>query len=203
MTVTMMRLDEALQALVDARLDTIDRMLMGHLPRRDRLAIVQDVEAQIDEMLDGLGTEGVTREALMSILTRLDPPEAYIPESEGRGVTVPPRRVTVPAAGVVNRGAPAAGLARLAKVSGVVGLISPVGGGLVMVVGYATAFWMQSQIPFFVGIAGSIGLMLCGGIVAITLAACSRRGGAWMVLGLVTGILAVVFSLTSVAMICL
>ncbi|WZO95745.1 hypothetical protein EP7_002713 [Isosphaeraceae bacterium EP7] len=201
MTVTAMRLDDALQALVDARLDTIDRMLMGHLPRRDRLAIVQDVEGQIDEMLDGLGTEGVTREALMSILARLDPPEAYIPEPEGREMVVPPRRVSMPADLGVDRRAPATGLARPAKASGIVGLISLVGGALGTVLGYVLALMTGSMVLFYLGCFGSLGAMLCGGTVAITLAACFRRGGEWATVGLVTGILAVVSSLMTVAMV--
>ena len=44
-------LSESLQALVDSRLDTIDRMLMGRVPRQDRLSIVREVEAQVFDLL--------------------------------------------------------------------------------------------------------------------------------------------------------
>ena len=39
------------QALIDCRLDTIDRMLLGRLPRSDRMEVVQEVESQIFELL--------------------------------------------------------------------------------------------------------------------------------------------------------
>ena len=39
MTVAPVRLPESLQALIDARLDTVDRMLLGRVPRPDRMAI--------------------------------------------------------------------------------------------------------------------------------------------------------------------
>ena len=37
---------ELLQTLIDSRLDTIDRMLLGRLPRTERLEIVREVELQ-------------------------------------------------------------------------------------------------------------------------------------------------------------
>lgn len=69
-----------LQALVDARLDTIDRMLMGMMPRADRLAIVEEVSSQIEEMLARKDKEITDREDVLEVLSRLDPPEAYLAE---------------------------------------------------------------------------------------------------------------------------
>jgi hypothetical protein len=53
MMATQVRLSESVQALIDARLDTIDRMLLGRVSRADRLDIVRDVETQIFELLQG------------------------------------------------------------------------------------------------------------------------------------------------------
>lgn len=69
-----------LQALIDARLDTIDRMLMGRMPRADRLAIVEEVSNQIEEMLARKDREILDREDVLEVLSRLDPPEAYMAE---------------------------------------------------------------------------------------------------------------------------
>ena len=45
MTTTTAQLSESLQILIDSRLDTIDRMLLGRVSRQDRLAIVREVES--------------------------------------------------------------------------------------------------------------------------------------------------------------
>ena len=57
MTTVAVELSGSLQALVDCRLDTIDRLLMGRMPRQDRLAIVREVEAQVFELLQERGRE--------------------------------------------------------------------------------------------------------------------------------------------------
>ena len=43
-------MSEACQSLIDARLDTIDRMLIGQVPRSDRTAIIGEIESQIHEL---------------------------------------------------------------------------------------------------------------------------------------------------------
>jgi hypothetical protein len=43
MTVATARISESLQTLIDSRLDTIDRMLMGRVGRAERMAIVREV----------------------------------------------------------------------------------------------------------------------------------------------------------------
>ena len=95
MTVATAQISECLQVLIDSRLDTIDRMLLGRMSRQDRLAIVREVESQIHELLEECNSEELTREDVLAVLARLDPPEAYLPEeTAGR-----PRSVaaTVPA----------------------------------------------------------------------------------------------------------
>ena len=78
------QLTESLQALIDTRLDTIDRMLLESVARQDRLAIVRDVETQVYELLQERGTEELDREDVLAVLGRLDPPEAYLPEETRR-----------------------------------------------------------------------------------------------------------------------
>ena len=53
MMVDTVQLSDSLQALIDSRLDTVDRMLLGRLSRQDRLAIVREVESQIHELFKG------------------------------------------------------------------------------------------------------------------------------------------------------
>ncbi len=118
-TAIAVRLPESLQALVDSRLDTIDRMLMGRVPRQDRLSIVREVEAQVFELIQERDAEELSREDVLAVLARLDPPEAYLPEETG----VEPRspRVTSrPHAVQPVR----TGNLKVAKVSGIVGLLS-------------------------------------------------------------------------------
>src|SRR5262245_2628824 len=77
------RLPRHLQRLIDARLDTIDRMLLGRLPRADRLAVAREVEAQVHELLGERHGHELDREDVLAVLAQLDPPEAYLPEEGG------------------------------------------------------------------------------------------------------------------------
>ena len=79
MTMTMVELSEPLQAMIDTRLDTIDRILFGRMPRADRIAIVREVESQIHELLQEQSQHEPDREDILAVLVRLDPPEAYLP----------------------------------------------------------------------------------------------------------------------------
>ncbi len=89
-TIATSPLSETLQSLVDARLDTIDRMLLGRVNRHDRLAIVREVESQIFDLLQGRDPGPLDRDDVLAVLARLDPPEAYLPEDiDRRGPTGP------------------------------------------------------------------------------------------------------------------
>lgn len=65
------QLSTALQSLIDSRLDTVDRMLLSRVPRGERLAIVREVESQIDELLSERETDEVSREDVLAVLGRL------------------------------------------------------------------------------------------------------------------------------------
>ena len=74
-------LSNALQAIVDNRLDAIDQnLLRAGLPRHQRRSIVEEVENQILEMLMRLEVDPWTRQDVLAVLAKLDPPEAYVPE---------------------------------------------------------------------------------------------------------------------------
>ena len=74
-------LSNDLQAIVDNRLDAIDQnLLRAGLPRHQRRSVVEEVENQILEMLSRLEVTEYTRADVLTVLAKLDPPEAYVPE---------------------------------------------------------------------------------------------------------------------------
>jgi hypothetical protein len=81
MTTASVSLEPALQALVDDRLDAIDRVLLrAGVSRGERRDIVEEVEAQIHEMLARKTGGESSRDDVVAVLATLDPPEAYAPE---------------------------------------------------------------------------------------------------------------------------
>jgi len=178
------QLSESLQALVDSRLDTIDRLLMGRLPRQDRLAIVKEVEDQVFELLQERGAEELSREDVLAVLARLDPPEAYLPEESAGLEWVLSRRPPGSRPVRTARG----GDPKVAKVSGILGLVA-VASVLLIPLDYVVALALNSEVIFLVLGGGTFGLTLIGGILAIVLAIYSRMGSAWAVVGVVTGAL--------------
>lgn len=74
-------LDAPLRALIERRLDGIDRVLLAAgVLRGERCGIVEEVEAQIYEMLARRTDDTLTRHDVLAVLSALDPPEAYAPE---------------------------------------------------------------------------------------------------------------------------
>ncbi len=68
-----------LQRIIDARLDNIERALMTrNISRSDRHQILSAIEDQIMEMLQHSSGEAPSRDEVLSILAKLDPPEAYL-----------------------------------------------------------------------------------------------------------------------------
>src|SRR5262245_55466496 len=98
------QLSTASQALIDLRLDTLDRMLLGRMPRHDRVTVVSEVEAQIFELLSRRGDEP-SRDDVLAVLSELDPPEAYLPDHDGLEESFVPRprtRVAKPTVSVAG-----------------------------------------------------------------------------------------------------
>ena len=193
MSVATAELSRSTQHLIDSRLDTIDRMLLGRVSRQERLEIVREVEAQIFEQLHERGGDEFLREDVLAVLGRLDPPEAYLPEEEGgfgavaARITSGPRpRPTSPTSGATDQSA---------KVSGILGLvaISMLLLGVPMM--YGLAVLLQSEAVLFILGGGVLALSLIVSIVGIVLASRCRLSSAWAIVGLVNGILSILGAL--------
>jgi hypothetical protein len=189
MSVATTELSRSTQHLIDSRLDTIDRMLLGRVPRQERIEIVREVEAQIFEQLYERGADEWSRDDVLAVLGRLDPPEAYLPEEEGELSAVRSRISSGPNAG--QRSPVGRGDARAAKVSGILGLVAI----SLLLLGCPSAIGMavlaQSQAVLFIAGGGVLALSFIGSSLAIVLAAYSRLAGAWALVGLVNGIVSV------------
>ena len=182
MTVGTASLSRSLQALIDARLDTIDRMLLGWTPRQERLSIVREVESQIFELLHERDPEELSREDVLAVLARIDPPEAYLPEDDeepaaGRATTVRPpsdsRRL-------------AASKRSPARVSGILGLAAVVG-VLLLPLAFVVAEVSESEAVALLLLGGDVMITLIASLLAIVLGVIGRRCGAWAIVGMVAG----------------
>lgn len=72
-----------LRQMIDARLDNVERALMLRgMDRGDRKQIVCAIEDQILEMLSQSVGDEPTRDDVLSVLAKLDPPEAYMELSD-------------------------------------------------------------------------------------------------------------------------
>jgi hypothetical protein len=184
-TIATRPLSDTLQALVDARLDTIDRMLLGRVNRHDRLAIVREVESQIFDLLRGRDADSLGRDDVLSVLAGLDPPEAYLPDEDESAfepglarLPTPPRALRPPAG--------AQGWLPLA--SGVLGIVSVATFFLSTLLVFGTNVGELGELVWF----GSIGLSFVMGLLAVIFAARARLRGAWPIVGLVTGIVSLI-----------
>jgi hypothetical protein len=188
-TIAATPLSETLRRLVDARLDTIDRMLLGRVNRQDRLAIVREVESQIHDLLQDRDPGSLDREDVLAVLTRLDPPEAYLPEEQGESSTAA-WPTSIPMTASRERGA----RTTASPIPGIVGLVA-IGMVFVAFATYILAEMLGSEMLFLVGSTGAIGLAFLLGVIATSLAMYMKLRGAWAVVGLVTGIIATVTAL--------
>lgn len=75
----------ALRQMIDARLDSVERALMTQsMGRGDRQQILSAIEDQILEMHGQSVGEEPTHDDVLSVLAKLDPPEAYLEMSDTR-----------------------------------------------------------------------------------------------------------------------
>jgi hypothetical protein len=195
MMVATVRISESLQILIDSRLDTIDRMLLGRLSRQDRLAIVREVESQIHELIQNTDAEELTRENVLAVLAQLDPPEAYLPdETAGEPVSVHrtiPVRAQRP---IVN------GDLRIGRASGILGMVA-IALLLLLPVSYLIAVAFGSELVLFVLGGGTLVLVFVAAAVGLVLGVVSRKTGIWAVVGIVTSVLAPLLSLASLTVV--
>jgi hypothetical protein len=186
MTATSVRISASVQALIDARLDTIERMLLGRVSRQDRLAIVRDVETQIHELLQEHGDDEIGRDEMLAVLARLDPPEAYLPEEPAGELTSAPVRVPMPAR--PDRTAQA----RIARISGILGL-SALAVLLLSPLLLLLAELAGSEELLLIGLFMIGGLVLVLGVLGLALGIAARRAGAWSLVGIVASVASLLF----------
>ncbi len=189
-------LADAAQILIDTRLDTIERMLLGQVSRTDRLAIVRDVEAQIYDHLAERNPHDNDRDAVIAALGRLDPPEAYLPDEAGLvprvALSTPGTRVRT-APRLVEAQSPVPVGAGVGKVSGILGIIA-----MILLVGAGITLSIALNIQNTLIIYPLVGLTLAtitAATVAVNLAAYARFQGPWAIVGFTTGIIALLISL--------
>jgi hypothetical protein len=186
------RLPRHLQRLIDARLDTIDRMLLGRLPRADRLAVAREVEGQVYELLGERPGHELDREDVLTVLAQLDPPEAYLPEEggyEATAVLLPPR--------AVGRAQTGARESMPAKVVGILGLVLL---GLVLLwpLTFLLALMSDGGEIAEVLLLGESFLMVMAGVPVFVLSIVWRRDGGWAVVGMVAGTVGVIAGLLTI-----
>lgn len=192
MSLTAPALAPAVQELIDVRLDALDRVLLVRTPRADRLAIVQEVEAQIHQMLQEVGMDEPTPEQVLAVLARLDPPEAYLaPREAGGGHPPAPAPRRLPAAATAPDQPAHRRMARVSAVLGIVALVL----GMLFPVAYLLAALAKSEVLMVLGCGLLVLLSLPSAIVAVVLAAIARRSGGWALAGLICGIVALVLML--------
>ena len=184
MTVAAAQISESLQTLIDSRLDTIDRMLLGRVSRQDRLAIVREVESQIHELLQERNTDELTREDVLAVLARLDPPEAYLSDESGSD------SISVHSATPARTGQPRLnGDVRVGRASGALGVTAVVL-PVLLPVNYLIAVAFGSEVVLFVLIGVTLLSMFFSSVLAVALGAHARKSGPWALVGIVTGSLA-------------
>ena len=184
MTVATVQISESLQTLIDNRLDTIDRMLLGRLSRQDRLAIAREVESQIYELLQEPNSDEFTREDVLAVLARLDPPEAYLPdEADSEHVTI--RRSVATPTPTIQPALKAGD--RIARISGILGMAAITLLLLLLPMTYLLAIVFQSEIILF-GLGGvSLVMVVVAAFLAFVLGILGRNDGNWAIAGIVTG----------------
>jgi hypothetical protein len=187
-TLTAPALAPTLQALIDLRLDTIDRLLLSHLPRQDRVNIVSEVEAQIFELLAERGDDEPTRDDVLAVLARLDPPEAYVPEDAAllerpTAQREPTRAFRNQQSAISNPQSRREG--RAGKAGGILGLVA-IGFVLMAPIIYLLALLAGSEELLIFGLLLAAGSMFVTGVLGIIFSIYAGLRGPWSVTGVVT-----------------
>lgn len=183
------------RALIDARLEAVERALFGRISRTERLGIVGEVESRIDELLRercGPGSEP-SREDVLAVLAKLEPPEAYLDFESGEGVRLPAFERSVRP--VRSEAVPEAErLQRRALVSGICGIVGLMAALLAPML-FFVALQTNSALVFFGG-CGLCGLTsLTAGSAALIFAGMSRLKTPWSIAGQVLGVISVMLAL--------
>jgi hypothetical protein len=190
-------LSEACQSLIDARLDTIDRMLMGRVPRSDRTAIVGEIESQIHELLAGYDSETISREDVLEVLRRLDPPEAYLTSEEDHENLSRPRQSLADS----SRRTSQREITRLqgntaGRFGGIAGMSSLISVLFGLPMGWVAAASLDSIIILYsiIFLTGFLGF--AGSIAGLILSIRGRNQGVLPIIGIVTSVIALLICMT-------
>ncbi len=194
MTVTAsIHVSESLQTLIDCRLDTIDRMLLGRLPRSERVEIVREVESQIFELLGERNSGELTREDVLAVLARLDPPEAYLPDEASREPL--PRRgaaTALPRQPLRERD-PWTG-----RASGILGITSFVMLLMLYPLALLLSGLFDGNSPLILIVwLGVVLVAFIGSIIGLVFAGKARLKDGWSVAGLVTSLITLLLALAA------
>ena len=192
-------LSEVCQSLIDARLDTIDRMLLGQVPRSDRTAIVGEIESQIHELLAGDDSETITREDVLDVLRRLDPPEAYLTSEDNSENLNRPRQSLAGTTGRTNQRE----IARLqgnnaGRIGGIVGISTLVTVLLGLPMGWVAAASLDSILMLYSTIFLIAFLGFSGSIAGLILSIRGRSQGILPIFGIVTSVIALLVCLLGI-----
>ena len=189
-------LSEVCQSLIDARLDTIDRMLLGYVPRSDRTAIVGEIESQIHELLAGYDSESITREDVLDVLRRLDPPEAYLTNEDNSENLNRPRQSLTGTTGRTNQRE----IVRLqgnnaGRIGGIVGISTLVTLLFGVPIGWFIAAFLDSILILYSTIFLTAFLGFAGSISGLVLSIRGRSQGILPIFGIVTSVIALLVTL--------
>jgi hypothetical protein len=164
-----------LRQMIDARMDNIERALMTKgMGRGDRRQVLSAIEDQILEMLGQSTDEEPTREDLLRVLAKLDPPEAYLELSE---FEVP----SFPSAKTGERQMDA-DVARIAPVKKELNVLAVVAFVLTCFACLGSFFWWILSFYGLIPLAGiTIAAGICGTIALHQVSGKSQsQGGLWM-----------------------
>ena len=205
MSIAMPTVSESAQVLIDARLDTIEQTLFGRMPRSERLTIVREVESQIHELLAERGVEEASREDVLAVLGRLDPPEAYISDEEPVGAERV-RRSPVTRPSAVSAPIARGRVDRVAITGGILGLC-----GLVMLIAVAMMYIVVAGGKLNVGdtLGGILELTVLGtpllagaaSMSSLIIAAYTRFRSWWSIVGAILSAITLLGTMLYVALI--
>src|SRR5262249_31345966 len=142
------------------------------------------------ELLVEHQTDEPSREDVLAVLGRLDPPEAYLPEESSiESITPRSGQIRQVVRSVHERNS---GVSRASALLGLGALVSAL---LLIPAGWMIAIAFQSLILVFVLCGGAILTMLVSGVLGIVLGSFARKSGTWALVGIVTSVLAMVFAI--------
>ena len=189
-------LSEVCQSLIDARLDTIDRMLMGRVPRSDRTAIVGEIESQIYELLAGYDPEAISREDVLDLLRRLDPPEAYLTSDDDENLV----RARQSLAGFTGQPDRKNMSRRSENTAGRIGGIIGISTLVLVLFGPPISWFMAASLDSVLILYSTIFLIailgFAGSITGLVLSIRGRNQGVLSIIGIVTSVIALLAWLT-------